>query len=117
VIKIAYFQKKSMNKALSLLLIMYISTSQAVTPLLPQEKLDFIKSGMAACISKNSMGRLLSSDERGGLQNYCSCHASVMASYTTREDLSQISKGRLPGTFHVKVSQARDECVRSLLNK
>jgi hypothetical protein len=104
-----------MKKFLSIIFInlIYISTSYG-TPLTSQEKFDFQRSSVPACIAKQNASRNLTAVEKDGVVIYCNCHASVMASLATREEMSEFNKGKLPSTFEPKVIEARSQCIKSL---
>ncbi len=94
----------------------FCSSALKAAELTAQEKLDFIKGSIPPCISKNSIGKTLSNSELSVIKTYCSCHASTMASLTSREELTQMSKGSIPSSFSNKVVQARESCISSMSN-
>ena len=100
----------------TVLFLLLFSSALKATELTAQEKLDFIKGSVSPCISKNSIGKSLTTSELSAIKSYCSCHASTMASIITREELAQISKGSVPTSFSNKVVQARESCISSMSN-
>jgi len=100
----------------TVLFLLLFSSPLKATELTPQEKLDFIKGSLSPCISKNSTGKTLTASELSVIKTYCSCHASTMASISTREEMAQVSKGSIPSSFSNKVVQARESCISSMSN-
>ena len=93
-----------------------VSVSTFATPLTAQEKIEFQKSSVPSCIAKNNALRDLTTSQKEGLNNYCICHSVVMTSLVTREEMIDISKGKVPATFQGKVSEAQRQCIKALSN-
>ena len=75
-----------------------------------------MKDAIPPCIAKQSANRgMLSADEKKALKDYCSCHASVMGSNITKEEMLQVSKGSLPNSLPPKIKEAQKRCVEALL--
>ena len=107
-----------MINAIKFFLIVYffICHYAFATPISSQDKLDFQRSSVPSCIAKQNSSRSLSASEKDGVVLYCNCHASVMASLVTKEEMIEISKGKLPSTFEPKIVEARKQCIKSLTN-
>ena len=104
------------NKKFAILLWLF-STHVIAIPLTDQEKLSFIRGSVPGCVSKNVLAQNISQDaDRRLIENYCSCHASTVASIATREEMNQVVKGVVPGSFAQKVQQAREQCIRQISN-
>ena len=104
-----------MNKYQILLIPLVIfSISAFATPLTAQEKIEFQKSSVPSCIAKNNASRDLTASQKEGLNNYCICHSVVMTSLVTREEMMEISKGKVPASFQGKVADAQKQCIKTL---
>ena len=91
-----------------------VSTASA-TPLTEQEKIDFIKSSVPSCVSKNVVAqKITSSDDKKLIQKYCVCQATTMTAISTREEMLELNSGKVPKSFADNVIKARDECVRNM---
>jgi hypothetical protein len=106
-----------MNKYQILLIPLGIfSISAFATPLTAQEKIEFQKSSVPSCIAKNSASRDLTASQKEGLSNYFISHGIVMTSLVTREEMMEISKGKIPASFQGKVAEAQKHCIKALSN-
>jgi hypothetical protein len=104
-----------MGKIFSILIFASSYASLAFsTPMTEQEKLDFIRGHFPSCIAKNNANKELTSDQKVGIENYCSCSGSVMASLITREELQEVAKGILPTTMLPKAREAQQACIEAL---
>jgi hypothetical protein len=84
-------------------------------PLSNEEKLSFIRGSVPPCISKNIIAHnTTSSDDKRLIENYCTCHASTMASIVTREEMISVNKGSIPKSFESKILQARQQCIQQI---
>jgi len=104
------------NKKFAILLWLF-SAYVIATPLTDQEKLGFIRGSVPGCVSKNVLAQNISQEaDRRLIESYCSCHASTVASIATREEMNQVVKGVVPGSFAQKVQQAREQCIKQISN-
>ena len=82
-------------------------------PLSNEEKLSFIRGSVSPCISKNIIAQnITAKDDRQLIENYCTCHASTMASIITREEMIAVNRGSIPKSFESKILQARQQCIQ-----
>ena len=84
-------------------------------PLSNEEKLSFIRGSVSPCISKNIIAQnITAKDDRQLIENYCTCHASTMASIITREEMIAVNRGSIPKSFESKILQARQQCIQQI---
>ncbi len=102
------------NYQILLIPLVIFSISALASPLTAQEKIEFQKSSVPSCIAKNNASRDLTSTQKEGLNNYCTCHSVVMTSLVTREEMMEISKGKVPASFQGKVAEAQKQCIKTL---
>ncbi len=101
-------------KKLFFCLILFAGYANAA-PLTDQEKIEFIKSSVPSCVSKNIVAqKITSADDKKLIQKYCTCQATVMTAISTREEMKEVVAGRVPKTFANNVKRAQDECIRNM---
>lgn len=93
--------------------VVFYSQALLANPLSNEEKLSFIRGSVSPCISKNIIAQNITSlDDKRLIENYCTCHASTMASIVTREEMISVNRGSIPKSFESKVIQARQQCIQ-----
>jgi hypothetical protein len=102
------------NIAVGLLIFITLVKATFATPLSPQEKIEVMRGEIPSCVAKHSFNRNLTKDQKAGLEAYCNCHASVMASNITKEEMVAVSKGVVPNSLPPKVKEAQARCLESL---
>ena len=112
-----YLRKLNTNIIFKFIFTVYIfiqiSYANAV-PLSKVEKEEFIKGSVNHCIAKNNNGRKLTYNEKKGVENYCNCHATIMAEISLKEEMSDVIKGRPSQSYKNKIAKAREECINKL---
>jgi len=99
----------------SLIFLLLLPTLVFAVGLSERDKMDFVRSEIPSCISKQTSGRNLDSKAAQGVKMYCECHANRMARTLSVEDLNLAMKGDY-SALQRKVNSAREYCINRLLN-
>lgn len=94
------------------ILIFFLPSLLFASGLSDTEKNTFIKSSYTTCYNKNIKNNNYNKEQKEVISEYCSCQGKKMANLVTKNEIKNISKGKIPQSFIQKNKTARNYCLK-----